>query len=78
VDVKAEKNKATFSVHSPFGIATTVIERAGEKWLDAVEMRLDLKGLENIKVTDGKGEDRTLGVTSAREASRAVSVEPGE
>ena len=28
VEVKAEKDKATFSVHSPFGISHAVIERA--------------------------------------------------
>ena len=54
VDVKIEKGKATLSVHSPFGISHTVIERGGEKWPDAVVLRLHLKGLENFKVTNGK------------------------
>ena len=54
VDVKAEKDKVTFSVHSPFGISNAVIERAGEKWPDAVVLKLHLKGLENFKVTNGK------------------------
>ena len=54
MDVKAEKGKATFSVHSPFGISHAVIERTSEKWPDAVVLRLHLKGLENFKVTNGK------------------------
>ncbi len=54
VDVKAEKGKATFSVHSPFGISHAVIERAGEAWPDDVVLRLHLKGLENFRVTNGK------------------------
>lgn len=54
VEVKAEKGKATFSIHSPFGISNAVIERAGEKWPDAVVLRLHLKGLENFKITNGK------------------------
>jgi hypothetical protein len=54
VDVKAEKDKVILSVQSPFGISQAVIERAGEKWPDAVVLRLHLKGLENFKVTNGK------------------------
>lgn len=54
VDVKAEKGMATLSIHSPFGISQAVIERTGEKWPDAVVLRLHLKGLENFKVTNGK------------------------
>lgn len=54
VDVKAEKGKATISVHSPFGISHAVIGRVGETWPDAVVLRLHLKGLENFKVTGGK------------------------
>jgi len=54
VDVKAEKGKATFSIHSPFGISHAAIERVGDKWPDDVVLRLNLKGLENFKVTNGK------------------------
>ena len=54
VDVKAEKDKAIFTIHSPFGISHAVIERGGEKWPDAVVLRLHLTGLENFKVTNGK------------------------
>src|SRR5262249_32183456 len=54
VEVKTEKDKVIFSVQSPFGISNAVIERKGEKWPDAVMLRLHLKGLENFKVTNGK------------------------
>jgi len=54
VDVKAEKGKATFSIHSPFGISHAAIERVGDKWPDDVVLRLNLKGLENFKVSNGK------------------------
>ncbi len=54
VSVKAEKDKVIVSVQSPFGISSAVIERAGEKWPDAVVLRLHLKGLENFKITNGK------------------------
>lgn len=54
VDVKSEKDKTIFLVHSPFGISNAVIERTNEKWPDAVVLRLHLKGLESFKVSDGK------------------------
>ena len=54
VEVKVEKGKVTFSIHSPFGISQAVIVRASETWPDAVVLRLHLKGLENFKVTNGK------------------------
>lgn len=54
VDVKAEKDKVVLSVHSPFGISNAVIERADEKWPDAVMLRLHLKGLENFRVSNDK------------------------
>jgi len=54
VEVKGDQDKTIFLVHSPFGISQAVIERAGEKWPDAVVLRLHLKGLENFRVTGGK------------------------
>jgi hypothetical protein len=54
VEVKAEKDKVVFSVHSPFGISNASIERTGEQWPDAVVLRLHLKGLESFWVTNGK------------------------
>ena len=54
VEVKSEKDQVVFLVHSPFGISQAMIERKGEKWPDAVVLRLHLKGLENFRVTNGK------------------------
>lgn len=54
VRVTTEKNKTIFSIHSPFGISNAVIERAEEKWPDAVVLRLHLKGLENFSVSNDK------------------------
>lgn len=54
VDVKTEKDKVAFSVHSPFGISNAVIERVDEKWPDAVVLRLHLKGLENFSMSNDK------------------------
>lgn len=53
VAVNFEKDKAIFSVHSPFGISQATIEEAGKQWPDAVVLRLHLKGLENFKITNG-------------------------
>ena len=53
VEVKVKTDKTVFSVHSPFGISQTVIERTEENWSDIVMLRLHLKGLENFKVSNG-------------------------
>jgi hypothetical protein len=53
VEVKVESGKTVFSVHSPFGISQTVIERTDGNWPDIVMLRLHLKGLENFKVSNG-------------------------
>jgi hypothetical protein len=54
VEVQADKEKTVFVVKSPFGISQAVIERAGEKWPDAVVLRLHLKGLESFRASNGK------------------------
>jgi hypothetical protein len=54
VEVQAEKDKALFIIKSPFGISQAVIEREGEKWTQAVVLRLHLKGLENFRASNGK------------------------
>ena len=53
VEFKVGDGKAHFSVQSPFGISQATIERRGENWPTSVTVRLYLKGLENLKVTDG-------------------------
>jgi hypothetical protein len=54
VAVRADKDKTVFTVKSPFGISQAVIEREGEKWPDAVVLRLHLKGLSNFRASNGK------------------------
>lgn len=54
VDVEVKDASMVFSVHSPFGISQAVIERTDENWPDTVILRLHLKGLENLKVSNGK------------------------
>lgn len=54
VEVRADKDKTVFVIKSPSGISQTVIERTGEKWPEAVLLRLNLKGLESFRATNGK------------------------
>src|SRR5262245_6817181 len=54
VEVRAEKDKTLFIIKSPFGISQAVIEQEGEKWPDAVALRLHLKGLESFRASNGK------------------------
>ena len=54
VEAKVDEGKAHVSVRSPFGISQAVIERSGKHWPEIVTLRLHLKGLENLKVTNGK------------------------
>jgi hypothetical protein len=53
VEVRADKDKTLFITKSPFGISQAVIEREGEKWPDAVVLRLHLKGLESFRASNG-------------------------
>jgi hypothetical protein len=54
VEVQAGKDQVIVSIHSPFGIGDAVIERIGEKWPDAVVLRLHLGGLESFRASNGK------------------------
>jgi len=54
VEVRADKEKTVFIVKSPFGISQAAIERTEGKWPDSVVLRLNLKGLENFKASNGK------------------------
>jgi len=54
VEVKVEKSKAHISVQSPFSISQAVIKRRVEKWPDSVTLRLQTKGLEHFKITNGE------------------------
>ncbi len=52
--VQFTKDKTTVFVKSPTGIGHGVIERQTEIWPKVVVIRLDLKGLENFRVSNGK------------------------
>jgi hypothetical protein len=54
VEVKVEGDKATFVVHSPFGISHAIIERSGAGWPAAMRLKLHLKGLEHFRIASGK------------------------
>lgn len=54
IEVTVRNNKAILSVHSPFGISQAVIERSDETWPDSVILRFHLKGLEGLKISNGK------------------------
>jgi hypothetical protein len=54
IEVRTEKGRTVFLVHSPFGISRSVIERLDDAWPKAVVLRLHLKGLSSFQVSDGK------------------------
>jgi hypothetical protein len=54
IEVTARNDKAVISVHSPVGISQAVIERSDEQWPDTVTLLLHLKGLEGLKISNGK------------------------
>ncbi len=54
VDIEVDKDRAVFTVQSPFGISQAVIERALEKWPAVVVLRLRLKGLESFRASNGR------------------------
>ena len=48
--------QTTISVRSPFGIGSAVVTRVADAWPERMALRLRLKGLENLKVSNGKTE----------------------
>jgi hypothetical protein len=70
VEVLVEMNKTVFSIHSPFGISEATIERRDDMWPEAVALRLQLKGLDGFRISNGK---LTLNATaSSHENKRQV------
>lgn len=53
-EVRLDKEKVIISLHSPHGISQAVIQPSGEKWPDQLILHLHLRGLEHLKVTNGK------------------------
>src|SRR5205085_1906168 len=56
VAVGGDQGRTVFDIKSPSGIGRAVVERKGEAWPKAVVVRLHLKGLECLKVYNGKVE----------------------
>lgn len=54
VTVQSDKDKTVFVIRSPSGISQAVVERTNETWPEVVLLRLNLKGLESFRVTNGK------------------------
>src|SRR5262245_11086484 len=64
---RSDKDKTRFIIKSPFGISQAVIERQGEKWPDAVALRLHLKGLESFRASNGKATlDAAVGIQEGK------------
>ncbi|MBA4017759.1 MAG: hypothetical protein C0483_11345 [Pirellula sp.] len=52
--VEVHKANALISIRSPVGISDAVIERSSEPWSEHLVLRLHLKGLENLRISNGK------------------------
>ncbi|QDU80484.1 hypothetical protein Pla110_22140 [Polystyrenella longa] len=54
VEVSVAEKSVIISIHSPFGISQSIIERKTEHWPEKVILRLYLKGMEHLKITNEK------------------------
>ena len=52
VEVKSVDDKAVVIIRSPLGISHATIERTAEQWPEKVVIQLQLKGLENLKLSN--------------------------
>ena len=78
VKIQAEGGKVIFSISSPSGIGSAAIRRGTGKWPAAVALRLRLRGLESLRITNGKA---TVGasVTSVADPTvRCHRIEDGK
>lgn len=79
VAVRVDDGKTVFVIKSPSGISQAVIERQGDKWPDAVTLRLQLNGLESFQASNSKvslnaavsNQNGTLTVRSWKDANEA-------
>lgn len=58
VEVTGDRDRTVFGIRSRSGIGRAVIERTGDGWPKAVVVRLHLRGLENLRVSNGSAEVR--------------------
>jgi len=54
VKVLSEGDRTIVVITSPFGISNATIARKTENWPKAVVLRLDLRGLESLSISNGK------------------------
>ncbi len=54
VVVEQAVDKSTFAIKSPSGIGNVTIERIDDHWEEHVVLRLHLKGLESLRIFNGK------------------------
>ena len=54
IEVTVRDDKAVIAIRSPFGISQAVIERRDDTWPDTLTMRLHLRGLEGLKISNGR------------------------
>jgi hypothetical protein len=54
VQAQTNDGKVVFSVKSPSGIGSATIERVEKNWPEAVALKLHLKGLESLVISNGK------------------------
>lgn len=56
IEITSKDEATTFSVRSPSGIGSGTISRLTRKWPERMMLRLHLKGLEGLKISNGKME----------------------
>lgn len=56
VEISRTGDRTLLTVHSATGIGRLTVERAGARWLEALTVRLPLRGLESFQATNGRVE----------------------
>jgi hypothetical protein len=56
IELRTEEEVVCLVVRSASGIGDTVLTRAGERWPERLQVRLHLKGLEQLHITNGSTE----------------------
>ena len=71
VEVTGDPDRTAFGIRSRSGIGRAVIARTGDGWPKAVVVRLYLRGLENLRLSNGSAEVRAaLGVRDGKVEAR--------
>ena len=54
VEVKTDRDASVITVRSPSGIGQAIIQRKDDQWPKKMEVRLYLKGLENLQISNSQ------------------------